>query len=163
MRVLVRVVITGVLVTLIAGTGCASIMQRGAKEAVERGTGVKVDEDGNKVRVKTNEGTVEAESSKEKVPSGFPSQFPIYEGATVKNSSKVTSPQGTVFTVTWEVSDAADQVADFYKDKLPANGYTITNTVESGGQVSMVLENNGAVSIKSEGGKTQIAAFITSK
>lgn len=145
---------------LLTGMGCSSLFQRGAKEAVQRGTGVRVEEDGGKVKVQTKEGTVETEQREGKLPSGFPDKFPVYEGATVKSGAKTSSPKGTLFSVTWESSDGVSAVVDFYKKTLPENGYPISNTVETGADTGFLLKN-GMVAIKTESGKTQISVTLS--
>lgn len=151
------------VIALVFAMGCSSLVERGTKEAIERGTGVKVDEKNKKVTIKTDKGTIEAESGEGKLPADFPKQFPVYEGATVKSGAKARSQEGTMFTALWEVSGAAEPVVEFYKKKLPESGYKVTNTVETPESTGFVLKEDGVVTIKPEGGKVVISAVLNVK
>lgn len=157
-------VVIGLAVMLaVAAAGCGALGGQAAKEAVERGTGVKVDEGGKKVTIKTDKGTVEAEGGEGKLPSDFPSKFPVYQGATVKSGAKTSTPDATMFTVTWEVAGAAAQVVEFYKKALPDNGYKVESTMESAGTTGFVLKDSSAVSIREQSGKTEIVVVLNQK
>jgi len=157
-------VTVGMAGILLVGTGCGAILERGAKEAVERESGVSVDEDSGKVKIETDKGSVEAESGEGKLADGFPSDFPIYEGATVKSSAKATSPQGTVYSATLETADDQSKVAGFYKTTLPKKGYKITNSVTTAqGTSFMCNEDEAMVVVTEQDAKTQVVITITEK
>lgn len=155
------VLIAAVLMMGLAG--CSAIFERGAKEAVERSAGVKVDEKGNKISVTTDEGTAEVEGSKTELPEGFPKKFPVYEGAEIKNASKVSTPQGTSYSVQWVVGGDQGPVVAFYKKALPDNGYGVTSTVETEAHTGFVLKDGSVVGIRREGGKVQIDVMVVEK
>ncbi len=70
---------------------------------------------------------------------------------------KLSNDEGTVFHVTWEVDADKDAVAEYYKDSLPENGYTISNTLETPEGVLYTIEEQGTVQIAvTEDEKTQI-------
>lgn len=153
-----------VIGAVVTGTGCGALLERGAKEAVERETGVKVDEDGGKVKIETDKGTIEAESGEGKLAEGFPAEFPIYEPATVKSSTKASTPQGTAYTAALETSDDQAKVAAFYKTTLPQKGYKITNTVTTPQGTSFLCDEGEAmVAVTTQDGKTQVVITITKK
>lgn len=68
------------------------------------------------VNIKTPDGN---EISTNKLPEGFPADFPIYKDAKIITSTKT----GKNFTITFEINDKADAVGNFYKTELPKAGY----------------------------------------
>ncbi|RJQ31706.1 MAG: hypothetical protein C4562_04475 [Actinobacteria bacterium] len=158
------VVICLVLVVVLALSGCDSIFKSAAKQAVEKATGVKVDEDGKSVKIKTKEGEAEISSSQTKLPDGFPEDFPVYDGAKLTNSAKMGSAKEAGYTAVWETSDSKDDVVDFYKKELPSKGYKVTAEYSSGQGTTYTFEQ-GYLNIveKTSTKKVEISTVISIK
>jgi len=61
-----------------------------------------------------------------KVPDDFPSDFPVYKNAVIKKYAPMVSANpklGTVLIL--ETPDAKATVLDFYREALPAQGWTV--------------------------------------
>ncbi len=56
---------------------------------------------------------------------GFPTDVPLYTGATPISSNK--TPDG-VYTLSLESTDPIDKISAFYKEKLPESGWQISKT-----------------------------------
>jgi hypothetical protein len=125
---------------------------------------VKVDADGT-VEVKTDEATV---SNKQELPSEWPSDVPAYPGAAVQFSGTATNPEtgkegsAAMFTTT----DTGTAVIDFYKAKIAAEGWTVSNTMQiNGGTVLVAAKDDRVltVSIASAEGQTAITIGTSKK
>ena len=86
-----------------------------------------------------------------------------YPGATI---AQTNSASGTVM-VTMESNDNLDQIFEFYKNELLANGWTITNETQSQGHSGLMGEkgsNHVIVNIGTgQSGKSIISLMLTSK
>jgi len=141
-----------VLSFAIVSSGCSWI----GKKAVEETTGVSVDKDNESVKVKTKEGEAEIQAGENKLPDGFPEDFPIYEDAKISGSSKISTDQGTSYTVQLETNDSMSAVADYYKSALPDSGYKVQATAETPDSVMYSLEKGGMVQVTVVDGKTTV-------
>jgi len=62
------------------------------------------------------------------IPSTFPSDIPIYSGATASFSSSDNNSEGNFqTTVTFTLKGSVNTVSAFYKTKMEAAGYTLTS------------------------------------
>ena len=99
----------------------------------------------------------------EKIPSGFPTDFPLYEGAT-KNFTTATTAEGTSYTVTLDTPDAAQKVIDFFTKALPEKGYPLGMTMDVPNGTMMHFakgeKTSGAVTITTDAGKTKAAVTL---
>jgi hypothetical protein len=144
-------------------TGCSSLTETVTKKAVEKTTGVSVDKDNGKVKVKTKEGEAEIEAGKNKLPDGFPENFPIYEGAKIASSTKMTIDQGTSYSVQLDVDDSVSKVGEYYKKALPDAGYTVEGTMETNGNIMYTIKDGGIVQVLDEQGKTKVQITLVEK
>ncbi len=147
--------------------GCSFLGEKVAEKAVEKTTGVSVDKEGKKVKIKTKEGEAEIESGEQELPDGFPDDFPIYEDSTIKNGSKMTANEQITYQVYLETEDEASAAADFYKKELPDSGYPIENSFETNDTFTYTVKNSegieGNVTIGSQTGKTSIIITLNTK
>ena len=150
-KLLIAVLALSLALTL---TACSRLTEKATEKAVEKTTGVSVDKDGDKVKVKTKEG--EFEAGENKLPEGFPDKFPIYEDAKVVSGTKMTVDQGTSFSVQLDVEDSVSKVSDYYKEALPDAGYKIEGTIETDGNVMYTMEGDGIVQVMDQQGTTKI-------
>ena len=110
-------------VGLLALLALAAACRRHDVTVDSNGNTVAVDGKTGQVTVRTNDGTaVYTGGAGTKLPADFPSDIPIYPGATVTASVGAAGQAAgkTSHVVTFETSDSADSVASFYKAKLAA-------------------------------------------
>ena len=124
-----RVRVTAILLALalvaaaVALAGCDQIIGNAVKGAVQQGTGVKIDKNGNQVTVQGSNGeSVTVGGSQGTLSEGFPTEFPQYTGATLKSSAKVSTPAGTVYTAEWTTADSPDVVMKDLRDQAQGRG-----------------------------------------
>ena len=114
------------------------------KKAVE--TVIETGTDGN-VDIDTDDGTFsitsddgdEITAGVNELPDNFPSEFPVYDDATIS----YTSTSGEDMYVYWTSSDDVDKVIDFYQSELEDKDWAITNTTTSTDLASYTIEGNG--------------------
>lgn len=136
------------MITVIMLTGCSSIAENAAEKAIEGATGVKVDQEGESIKVKTKDGEAELSGGENKIPIGFPEGL-VYKGGTIGLTTKASSEDKTHFTVTFETTDKVDKVVEFYKKAIPDSGYEVETTTEISGMHMMSF-------IKGEGSRGQV-------
>jgi hypothetical protein len=166
-RILVALTLLGLLT--LGATGCQQMAEKAAQTAVEKATGVKVDDKSGSVTVTGKDGKTATVSGGEgKLPEGIPADLPVYTGDT-KSGGKIESPEGATYTFTILTADDAKSVVDWYKKELGAKGWTISSatTMESDGKVSgsIVAKKDKAdlmisVTPDSASGKTSISAVM---
>lgn len=123
---LLLVVLAGVV--LGCGKSETVVAPDGTKATVtKKGDGVDITvngPDGGKIQI-AGEGSAS-------LPEGFPESVPVYPGAKIMASVKGKDSM----MVTLTTADASKKVADFYNEKLKANGWTIEVTADiDGGHV----------------------------
>jgi len=142
--------------------GCGFIAQK----AVEKTTGVKVDESGKNVTVTGQNGEKASMSAKEgKLPDGLPTDVPVYAG-TVKTSQTVSTEKGTSYIFSVETGDDVATIMAWYKKQLTDKGWTIMSTVTGSGDSGMIQAKKGektnivlTLGKDSSSGKSQIAVM----
>ncbi|MCL4078970.1 hypothetical protein MX659_05105 [Coriobacteriia bacterium Es71-Z0120] len=126
-----RAVLVGLCVLVALGSaGCKTV----ARKAVEQATGVKVEDDGGSVTVKTDEGEATIEGGA-KLPEGFPESVPVYKG-TIESGSSMTSGEAKTFAVVVLTEDAPETVKEYYLEELPAKGWEVGMTLDTGTSAS---------------------------
>lgn len=113
-------------------------------------------------------GSNEKVTLSEKLPSDFPSDFPIYKGAKVQGSATGTQQGVTGTVVTWETGDSLDKVKAFYEDAFTNGAWTSTSSGTMGDGAYWSVENKSGtkdawVSISQSGNKTDIVAVVGDK
>jgi hypothetical protein len=151
----------GVMLVVSLG-GCANIAEQATKAAVEKTTGVKVDQNGGKTTVTDKNGqTTTLSTDQNKLPDGLPSDMPAYTG-TIKASASVGGQTGTSYTFTVETTDDVTTILDWYKKELTDKGWTV-NATSTNGDAGMISakkgENQNAVVTvgKSSDGKSEVS------
>lgn len=81
-------------------------------------------------------------SSENKLPEGFPADFPIYKDAKITGSTKVSK----TITVNFEINDKADVVGNFYKTEMPKAGYEAEMDNDK-----MMTSGRGIITFQKEG------------
>ncbi len=153
-----------VAVALLA-TGCA----RAAERAVERASGVKVEEQGGKVTIKTKEGEASLSAREGKVPEGFP--LPLAPGTQIVQGLKTESKGKQHFQVVLGFSGQVKSIAEFYEKALRDAGYEVDRMEQqSGDEAVVILSGKGAtytahitISRKTDDEKGSAMIVLTSK
>ena len=74
------------------------------------------------------------------LPEGFPTDFPIYEKATIAAASRIAAAQGDIYAIGMETSDPAETVRSFYEDTLGVAPWEVTNVVEIPEEETVVVK-----------------------
>jgi hypothetical protein len=119
------------IATISMATGCEAIIGQAVKSGVESATGVKVDESGNSVTMTGQDGSSVSVGEDGKLPEGFPTDVPVYEGA-VKAAIATDSDKGKGFMVNIETPDAPADVFKWYEDEMASGGWTVKSTMKTG-------------------------------
>jgi hypothetical protein len=99
------------------------------------------------------------------LPSDFPSDFPIFEGANLTGTVAAEEEGKTGYVATWETDASTQEVTDFYKGALDKDPWKSAGVFSSsqGAVISFTRADNenfgGAVTISGDG-KTQIGVFV---
>ncbi|HEY3318064.1 MAG TPA: hypothetical protein VGK50_06545 [Coriobacteriia bacterium] len=163
----------GLLLALALSAGCARIAENAARGAVEKATGVKVDEKSNQVTVTGKDGkAVTFTGGDKKLPDNLPKDFPVYAG-TPEGGASAASNEGSTFTLAVVTTDKVADVFGWYKKELAGNGWSIENsatvTVDGKQSASLSAKKNtmeAVVTIGSDSsadGKVRINAIINDK
>lgn len=189
--VVVGLGVLGGIGSMIAG----KVASFATRKAIEAGTGVKIDEKGDVTKVTTKEGTMEvrqdgegagkmtftgedgktaefqfSEGGDAKLPTGFPSDFPVMSGAKVGASWAAEEGGSKGYTVQWTVSGSVADAKAFYAAELVKKGWRVTATTEIEGTVSLVFErgeenaerkDGGWLAISAEDGKTNVSLVLS--
>lgn len=96
------------------------------------------------------------------MPSGFPSDFPIYPGARLTAANQVTVNGQASWGMQWETQDSVDQVRSFYASRLNGGDWTITYNGSTNGAFSAIFARKsnsneaGILGVEPQSGVTHI-------
>ncbi|PIW36932.1 MAG: hypothetical protein COW24_03165 [Candidatus Kerfeldbacteria bacterium CG15_BIG_FIL_POST_REV_8_21_14_020_45_12] len=128
-------------------TASDKIAQEAAERAMEKeleknGQDGNVDVDDKSISITTGEGEF-AIGENVALPSGFPSEIPIYNGSKISTAS--ASSETKEYSASLNTEDTYEDVVSFYKDALNSNGWTLgdTNTADLNGSGFTHLEATG--------------------
>ncbi len=77
-----------------------------------------------------------------KLPDDFPKVTPVYDGTIMANTSTVENGK-KMFMISLQTTDAFDKVVGFYKDKLSADGWKISQEANVAAGYTMYVADNG--------------------
>ena len=149
---------------LVLVSGCDKLTeklgQKAGEKAVETAAGgdvkVTTGDNGTVTVVDKKTGTVvQGGTGAVKLPAGWPSNVPIYPGATVRNA--VTSTNGKNATIA--TKDPPAKVSDFYKKC----GLALQTDLDMGGQHMLVFKNGKGtvnVMVSESGGETMASIAV---
>ncbi|HEX2644114.1 MAG TPA: hypothetical protein VHU81_14060 [Thermoanaerobaculia bacterium] len=86
-----------------------------------------------------------------------PDWVPMYPGGTAQGNYTATTNEGVGGMITVQTSDSVDKVAQYYEDKLKADGYTIQKATANDGAGN----NTATVSGTTEGEKRTVGIVIS--
>lgn len=127
-----------VLGVVLLGAGCKTpqqavedkVAEKVAESLIENAAGnsnVNVDVDGETVTMTGPDGST-FEIGKNRLPENFPSEVPVYAGATVASSSSSGTGTDLGWTVTLTTSDSVSAVDAYYKNAMSTDGWETTYT-----------------------------------
>jgi hypothetical protein len=73
------------------------------------------------------------------MPSGFPSDLPVYPGSRLTAGATFSSSGQTTWGMEWETRDGVDRVQAFYNDKFKQGDWTVSFNGSSNGSFSAVF------------------------
>lgn len=133
---------------------------------------VVVDEQGKKatIKVRDNEGGIEAESGGERVRIGgaarLPGWIPAYPGATTQGLGSTERPGDSQYTFSLTMNDSLEKVAAYYRDELRKAGFDVDSSAATPGAEILQAKSAGRtiqiMFTKSDGG-TLAAITATEK
>jgi len=141
----VKTLLTAMLIVVLAFALASCGGDKAAEELSEKVAGeaiggdVEVDDD--TVTITTDEGEATISGGEGALAEGFPEEFPIYDGASVKASAAVETGGQTQYSATLGTSDPVSDVHEWYKSELSSDGWTIENDmlISTGDGESAVL------------------------
>lgn len=148
---------------MLLGFGCNTATE----VMMEQAAGGKADVEvkGDVVSVTTEEGS--AEWGANTLPDNWPSDVPVYAGATVQFSGSATPTQGNQgVSVMLQTNDTAPKVLDFYKNELTAQGWKIEGSYQAGQSATLAASKdtrNVGVTIVANGETTAITVGVVTK
>ena len=121
---------------LLVGAGCG---QNAAENAVEREiekatngqvqADIDVEGDSGEITITSDDGdTVGQFGENLELPSDLPNTIPVYENATVVASTH--SEENDTYIVTFSSTDDFSEIKEYFKEQIPAEGWTIDNELE---------------------------------
>jgi hypothetical protein len=138
--------------------------EKAAEKIIEDRTGgkAKVDVDNGNVKIETKEGSFET-GKNIKLPADFPSDIYIIED---NLTSAMSNQADGGFTISLETAKSLEEVSSVYQEKLKAEGWNITGTMNYGDSSSVIAEkDNRVVSVFSSknSGKTAVMIGVGKK
>ena len=111
------------------------------------------------MHVVTSEGTA---TMGQTVPSDWPSDVPVYGGATVTYSASVNPQTGKPgMAIVLTTTDAMATVATYYKTELASRGWAVQSALESAGNsIFSAVKDNRTVSLLIAGAEGQTTITI---
>lgn len=122
----------------LTGCGTDTLSEKAAEKAAEKATGGKVDidNDGNDVTVKTDEGEF---STSSKLPENFPKEVPLIEG-TIQQAASVNQAAGSGFSVMIKPKDSSGDLAAEIRSQMTGAGFRSTADANAGGYQAINFE-----------------------
>jgi hypothetical protein len=127
---MIRLFVTILVVSCLCFAGCGGCQKRTGQKLAEKMAEMQMARNGvkgevnisdDKVSIKTKDGaTTMAYGKSVKVPAGFPADVKVYDGATIVTA--MTVPNG--FNLQLMTKDSLEKVAEFYKARMAADGWT---------------------------------------
>lgn len=126
------------------------------------GKEVEIDEEGEKVTVKSGETEFSFEEGGE-LPENFPEDFPIYSKAKLTSSWTAQAEEKDGISLIWETEDSMEEVSAYYKRELVDAGWKVGLSTEAEETITMGFEkdsSSGFLGITTEEGKTIISLTL---
>jgi len=160
-----------VLLLALGLSGCKSVSERIGEEVAEQVAGgaiggdVEVTDDS--VTIETDSGSTTIQSGSDKLPDGFPADFPVPDDATVGSSSSVKAEDDVNFYVGLTSGKSVSDLYDWYKAEFGSAGWEIKSDVrlsEGGSDTAMLAVEKGRakgnVNLAPASGTTEIGIVL---
>lgn len=124
-----------------------------------------LDETEKKVVVNDNQQVTSFQQT-DTLPDTFPSDFPIYTGATMEGYWEASQSGTTGISVVWRSPDSLDTVSEFLASQLLANGWKITTDYSDAESATYTFSKDateGFIGITNEEGETLISVTVGTK
>ncbi len=163
MQLLKQLVILGLVITLSLGAvacGRSAEPEGAAKPGVSQ--------EGDKIKIKGDQGEIVIDPEGAELPDEWPSDLPSFPKAKVTNTI-VGAGAANMLMAVFETGKSVAQVKDFYAEQLPENGWEVTYQAEVGsGSVIITAKKDARVASVSaakdpEGGKTIISINLAAQ
>jgi len=108
-------------------------------------------------------------SVSDKLPDGWPSDYPVYSGAKVQGSTRSTAEGITGTSVIWETGDSVQKVTDFYTEAFKSGKWKSSSNGQVNDSSYFAGENSDGSQVhyvtvsKGDGDKTTITAIVGDK
>ncbi len=148
-----RVIIVALCAVVLAlgATGC----QRAIERTMEETTGIRVDENEERITITGDDGEeFTMEGSDASLPDDWPSDVPLYPDAELESSTALRMSDTVQLTASWSTSDDVNDVYDWYRSELPAEGWEIA------GDFSMEQNGQRTANITTSKGDSEANVFI---
>lgn len=121
--IVVVLVVLGIIGSLVSGWIAKKFTEKGVESIVSQYTNgtVDIDTKNNTVTIESEDGT--ATIGSQELPDNFPSDIPVFPGATVLGSVTGSASDGSGIFVSLNSTDSMDDVKDFYGYRLSDNGW----------------------------------------
>lgn len=134
-------VLLGILSTVLFGV----FVSKAGEEIVEQATNSEIttNDDGS-VSLETEDGSATFNATE--LPEDFPREVPLFEPASLAQSSSIGggSDEEKIWTVNFNSTATPNEVYDYYESVLSRDGWEITNTLNSGQYRTLGAANEGA-------------------
>ncbi|MBE0476399.1 MAG: hypothetical protein IBX62_04785 [Coriobacteriia bacterium] len=157
---------------VLSSAGCAKLGEKAAEKAVEKATGVKVEQDGDAVTYTGKDGESVSYSAGGGLPKDFPAGFPVYDGE-IGDSSTIEVGEARQFTFWIRTADDHAKVVEWYKAELAKTDWTLDSSFdgESDGTRNTAFnlrrgtDENGAVYVtrEADSGRTDVSVLLVVK
>ena len=101
------------------------------------------------------------------MPTGFPSDVPLYPGARLTSAGSFTSNGTTTWGMEWETLDGVDKVQAFYAVKLAQGDWALSFSGSTNGNYSAIFNRKssstvgGILGVDGSSGITKISLALT--
>jgi hypothetical protein len=96
-----------------------------------------------------------------KLPADYPQDVPVYKGAKIVVTQTLSEKNGRNLVL--ESGDSVEAIGEFYRKELPAQGWTVENTMAVGGMNKISATKNKrqvTVNITDGNGKRTVMQFV---
>lgn len=141
--IVVILVILGIVGSILSGLFAKKVAEKTTESIISGVTNgaVDVDTKNNSVTITGEDGTTTTIGSK--LPNNFPSDIPVYPGATVTSSSVTNGDAESVTSsATLSTSDSLEKVKAYYDGQLSKDGWTQQDSLNLGSIVNYVVTKN---------------------
>lgn len=107
-------------------SGCGkSLGQTAAEKIIENKTGVKVEQNGDTVKIQDQQGNTMVATSGKSIPNDFPADAPYYKNGRIETASTMDLSDGKSYSAIIMTNDSIESIAKFYREELKNNNWKV--------------------------------------